>query len=193
MFSKEKTKKIVIVVLFLIAVIGLVGYGVYSVEYENGTFISETSIEVGAFNPQTVVGDTAQFLGDGGFVSITCPTVTDEEFVNCTGSMTIKNNGDGPIVVELIESDPDDEYSATGFSGSNESISVTADDPVFSWSSKVLAAKETAILNITIPVQIESDYNSNEEVAYNNSYSYEGTSETLSLTFKLRAYQYLGE
>ncbi len=193
MFNKEKTKKIVILVLFAIAVIGLVGYGVYSVEYESNTFVTEASVTVGAFDPQTIVGDTASFLGSGGLVTITCPTITDDGETICTGSMTVKNNGNGPIVVEILEPDEEDEYSAPRVVEDDSYYEAEVAYPTFSWNSKTLAPNETAILNISVSLQITSDYNSDSEVTYENGYPYESSSGSIDVNFRMRASQYVGE
>ena len=194
MFNTEKTKKVIIAVLFIVAVIGIVGYGVYSVEYETGTFVTEASITVGSFDPQTIVSDTASFLGDGGIASITCPPVTGDGTIICTGSMTIKNNGDGPIVVEVVEADEDDEYSKPKVSESSSDVFTgEASGIIYDWMTKTIGPKETVVLNISVPVQIVSNYNSAEQFEYSSEYPLEDKYETLEVTFSIRAYQYVGE
>ena len=193
-----KNKKKIILVLFLICVFGIAGYGVYSYYFVTGTFSNSTYVDIGSFDPRTVIDDdNDSFLGSGGEILINCPKLqTGNESIDCVGSITVRNDGSGPITVEVL-----DVTAGTGQSYSEggeepEESDIVASDPIFNWTTKTLAAGETAILNITVPTTVTLDYGSSDPVLYDGNFdppSEEENSGTvvgqMAITLKLKATQ----
>ena len=73
--KKQGKKKLLILALLLFAVVGIAGYGVYSYYWTQGNFkAASQDIEVLSFDPETTIDETTKFLGEGGAVTLTCPS-----------------------------------------------------------------------------------------------------------------------
>lgn len=200
-----KNKKKIILVLFLICVFGIAGYGVYSYYFVTGTFSNSTYVNIGSFDPRTVINeDTDSFLGSGGEILINCPNLqTGNETIDCVGSITVRNDGSGPINVEVLNvtAGTGESYSEGGEEGAEEpeepeESDIVASDPILNWSTKTLAAGETAVLNITVPTTVTLDYGSSDPVPYNGDFDPPSEEENngtvvgqMAITLKLKATQ----
>ena len=144
--KKNNKKKLLIIFLFLFALVGVVGYGVYSYYFTKGEVQSNSdSIEVLAFDPRinTTSGDS--FLGSGGSVELDCPDSTrGGETLTCTGTLTVTNNGGTDIYLSLDDISTD--VSTNGY------IEASAGDASFEWEDDTLAPGESTTLTISVPV-----------------------------------------
>ena len=119
--KKRNKKKMLIIALFLFAVVGIAGYGVYSYYWTEGDFSAGADrIYITSFNPRVYVSNGDSFLGDGGSVSLDCP---DPEYsgtgtgttITCTADLVVTNSGEVPFDLEVLnqngERDLEFEYS----------------------------------------------------------------------------------
>ena len=114
---KKNKKKTLVIALLLFALVGIAGYGVYSYYYTIGTVNTPTATSdsdenviniTGSFNPrvesssaESGVSGMDQFLGNGGSIPLTCPDkVGANETFTCTASVTVRNSGSTPIIVD---------------------------------------------------------------------------------------------
>lgn len=154
--KKRNKKKVLIIALFLFAVVGLAGYGAYSYYWTEGEFDARSQISVSSFDPEVNTTNGDSFLGNGGEVSLYCPSspTGSSSAVTCTADLEVKNNGWNPInvSVEEISSHIDIDSGIEGFEPS-------IDDPQYLWkwddnstseSSVILNGGETKTLHISV-------------------------------------------
>lgn len=193
MNNKKNMKKIIIVVLFLFTIIGLVGYGVYSYYYTTGTFTTSASVSIGVFDPQTIIDGNSDFLGAGGTLKLVCPPLETgtEESIDCTGSITVKNNGSGNISIEVYDASG---FGTVDYSSGNGPMSLDSENITtgFNWTTKTLTPNETAVLTATVSVPLEIVYGSDEPEEWageeTGEISSTGTAK-VDVSFKLKASQ----
>ena len=187
--KKQDKKKLLILVLFLFAVVGLAGYGAYSYFWTQGSFSGKSDdVQVASFDPQ--VEYNGDFLGDGGTVTLQCPeSTTGSGTVTCTGTLSVYNNGGTDITIAV-----NDGATASVSPINHDSATATAGTPEFNIDDNNLSSGEYGYVEISVPVTINSDFGSNEEVyrdsAYTNSdnYSYPDAIE-VTVNFSLTAAQ----
>ena len=168
----KNTKKALIMALLLFTFIGVVGYGVYSYYYTEGSVATPSAsgdenadnvIRItGSFNPTFTTGGSSgssgsggSFLAQGGTVTLDCPSITGGyETITCTASVTVHNEGSTEISVYY-----DDEYA----SASSEDVTVSAGSPSLSWgsssseySSTIISAGSNETLHISVDVNVGS-------------------------------------
>ena len=179
--SKEKNKKkTIILVLLLFAVVGIAGYGVYSYFWTEGSFdgYSSSTISVASFDPQVNV---AGFVGEGGTVTLTCPdSETGNETIECTGTVTVTNNGGSDITVSASHGVP------TVTPINHDSASATAGTPTFDWSSTTISSGYSSELTITVPVTITSDFGSSSSVETNQPYHIDDETKSAPDAFEVK-------
>ena len=155
--KKQSKKKLVFLALLLFAVIGTVGYGVYSYYWTEGNFANpsggyENEIVIDAdYDPEVITdGSTQSFLGNGGTLVLTCPERSSgKETINCTGTISVLNNGSSSINVEVLDIE--------GYASSDDSgISVEAGTPQFNWTTTTISSKDRTNLTVTVPVTINN-------------------------------------
>ena len=138
----KNKKKIFVLALLLFAAIGVIGYGVYSYYYTEATFENETASSedsdnviriTGSFNPITDASGpsgataTSSFLGNGGELSLECPETTGgHETINCTASLTVRNEGSTEIRVQYYDVSSD---------ASSSEATVSVDSTSLNWGS----------------------------------------------------------
>jgi len=178
--KKKDKKKIIVIALFLFAVLALGGYGAYSYYWTEGNFSGSTSVEVTAFDPETTIDNSSNFLGSGGTLHISCPdSTTGNEELTCTGSVEVTNNGGTPITVDVFDGSSS-EYEAYN-------LNVNPSSPSFNWTEATLSAGESKTLNISVPARVVSDYGSSSPVQTTSPY--EGGHVNVAVHMKLRATQ----
>ena len=185
--NKKDKKKLLILILLLFAVIGVTGYGAYSYFWTQGSFSGTSdSVSVASFDPETSVNG---FVGSGGSVTLTCPDSTmGNETVDCTGTVTVYNNGGTDITVSTSS------ISANTNDLSDDNVTATVGTPNFSWSNTTIAANNSENLTITVPVTLSSDFGSSESVSRSTPYNgdtYDGYDDAIEVTvdFNLKAAQ----
>ena len=94
MKNKKSNKRVFLIILLLFIMLGFAGYGVYSYFWTEGNYNGADTIRITPFNPETIIDSNSNFLGDGGDVILSCPNVTGNETITCTGEITVKNNAD---------------------------------------------------------------------------------------------------
>ena len=157
--KKQSKKKLVLLTLLLFAVIGTVGYGVYSYYWTQGNFDnsssgSENEIVIDAdYDPEVITNtssSTQSFLGNGGTLVLTCPERSGgKETINCTGTISVLNNGSSSIYVEVLDIE--------GYASSDDDgISVEAGTPQFNWTTTTISSKDRTNLTVTVPVTINN-------------------------------------
>ena len=179
--NKKERKKFLILVLLLICLIGITGYGAYSYFWTKGLFEGTDTISVAAFDPET---DVNGFIGNGGTVTLTCPNVEDGYgTVDCTGSVEVTNNGGTPIEVSISNAQVDvDHY------GEGDSATATAGDPTFGWTTTTIESNNSKTLSISVPVTVSSEFASDQGYE-RTSEEYDGESFEVTVTFDIKAKQ----
>lgn len=111
----------VALLLAVLALIGTIGYGVYSKFYTEGEFSGQTSINVSDFNPQidnSGNGDSFEYIGSAssdvsgdmecyqGNTKITYDNKADlDSDVTCYKRVSVKNDGDKTVKIEFSNYD----------------------------------------------------------------------------------------
>lgn len=161
--QKKDKKKLLVLALFLFAIVGFAGYGVYSYYFTQGSFDSDSdTIQVASFDPETVInGSSSEFLGNGGTVSLDCGGSSGyyhsngKETITCTGSVEVHNNGGTDIDVEYFE-------TSSGVNGSGMSLSADTSNLKFDWSNSYdssttrISAGSSDTLNISVDVVVDN-------------------------------------
>ena len=178
--NKQNKKKSLILVLLLFVLVGIAGYGVYSYFYTSGSYSASDDVSIAAFDPE-INGD---FLGNGGTLTLTCPSDEDGSgTVECTGSLTVSNNGDTAITVATSNASVHlDELS-------HDNVTATAGTPVFAWegNSTTIEAGNTKTLDVTVPVSLSSNFASGE--GYSRDSEYTGEAIGVTVSFQITATQ----
>ena len=185
--DKKDKKKLFVLILFLFAIIALAGYGVYSYFWTEGNFSGTSdTVQISSFDPQTSVNG---FVGSGGSVTLTCPsTANSGDTVNCTGEVSVYNNGDTGITVSTSDESAEvNESSYKDYEAGDSSENVTTGTPTFQWSNTTIAANSSENLTITVPVTISSAFTSDTAVEKSNAYK--GGSYEVEVYFNLKATQ----
>ena len=179
--KKNNKKKLLIIFLFLFALAGVVGYGVYSYYYTQGEVTSNSdSIEVLSFDPEIYIDGNTSFLGSGGSVELNCPSSTrGGETLTCTGEVTVYNNGDTAFNVEIEDASASESH--------NGYIETSVGDPEFSWDYTYLEEGDYATLSISVPVTISGGGASSEPVEVSDAVN--GGDVTVTANFKIKATQ----
>lgn len=196
-----KRNKKILLLLLIISLISVAGYGVYSYYSSLGAFSSNNYISLKVFDPEVgLVSNQKVFIGNSDEVNMNC--VKNENYIDsanysisnegirtdnnvhltCSASLTITNNGNSDILVE-VDSGSLDLYAYYGLHLDSNFNS--------SWLSKTLSPGETSELVVSSNVYVTSDYSSSEAV---NSYYAIYNEETYSkgyiyTSFKLTATQ----
>lgn len=179
--NKKERKKFLAIVLLLICVIGVTGYGAYSYFWTKGSFEGTETISVASFDPET---DVNGFIGNGGTVRLTCPNAENGYgTVNCTGSVQVTNNGGTPIEVTIS-----DGQSYVDHYGDSDSATATAGDPTFGWTTATIQSDNSKTLSISVPVTVSSEFAS-EQGYERTSEEYDGESFEVTVTFDIKAKQ----
>lgn len=182
METKESNnkKKLIILALLLFMIIGITGYGVYSYFYTSGNYSASKNVSVASFNPE-VDGD---FLGDGGTLSLSCPSSeTGSGTVECTGTLTVSNNGETDITVTtsnaVVNLDP----------LSEDNVTATAGTPSFEWDDddNTIYGGNSKVLTVTVPVYLSSDFADSD--GHSRDSEYEGEAIGVTVSFKITATQ----
>lgn len=175
MSNRGNKKKILVLVLLLVAAVGIAGYKAYSYYWAKGN-IEEYEHPVITLKRDFYPRVNGSYLSNGGSIDLTCPTSqVGETTVTCTGSLEISNDSTETVNFEVIESSA---------SSSNEKVTIVG-QPQFSWeSSTSVSAGEYNTLNVSVVVTngIGSEP---EEV----SDPVASDSSTVSVSFKLKATQ----
>ena len=185
--EKKDKKKVIILALLLFVISGVVGYGVYSYYWTEGSFSGiGSTIDVAAFDPQTTIDSDSDFLGHGGTLHMTCPDSTKgNESMSCTGSVLITNNGDTGVTIEVFDANS----GAYNLGPEDSTFSIETSDPSFSWTSTTISAGDSATLTITVPFTASSNYGSTEAVEVGEDAKDESSAIGITTEFKLRATQ----
>ena len=105
MERKNNKKRLAILILLLVALVGVTGYGVYSYYYTQGSFNTQEASDessdnviriTGEFNPIVDgTGDSSsgnEFLGRGGSIDLDCPDSSGgHERIKCTAKVSNGN------------------------------------------------------------------------------------------------------
>ncbi len=187
--EKKDRKKLLVLILLLFAVVGTVGYGVYSYYWTQGNYENETSAGSGddatiylngKFDPEI---ENGSFLSDGQTIELTCPESGGKGTVTCTGNVTIVNEGTTKISVETL--DGESSVSKDGY------IDVTAKTTSFTWTSETINAGSSETLYVSVDVDVDNGttngINSSEAEEVTNSVP--GGSFTVKTSFKIKATQ----
>ena len=146
---KEKKKKVLVLALLLLAIAGVAGYGVYSYFWTKGEFSASDNVQVATFDVSFSNGKSEGFISTPASINLSCPNVSGNESVTCTGSARITNNGGTSVVVEILNED--------GINESSNNMSGTVYDPEFDWTTATLAPGESKDLDVTVDVTINSN------------------------------------
>lgn len=158
---KKNKKKIFVLALLLFAAIGVVGYGVYSYYYTEGTIENESATSedsdnviriTGSFDPY-VSQDSGinTFLGDGGTIELSCPErVGVNETATCSTTLHVYNRGSRDIRVSYY-----DVYS----NATSSDASVSVDSTSMRWSGSnysdvTISPNSSSDLNIDVVVSV---------------------------------------
>ena len=187
--EKKDRKKLLVLVLLLFAVVGTVGYGVYSYYWTQGNYENETSSGSGddatiylngKFDPEI---ENGSFLSDGQTIELTCPESGGKGTVTCTGKVTIVNEGTTKISVETL--DGESSVSKDGY------IDVTAKETSFTWTSETINAGSSETLYVSVDVDVDNGTTNgiNSSEAEEVTDSVPGGSFTVKTSFKIKATQ----
>lgn len=178
--NKQSKRKLFIIVLLLFMVITVTGYGAYSYFYTTGNFGASGTISVASFDPEVDI--TSDFVGHGGSITLTCPeSSSGSGTVNCTGSLSVSNNGGTDITVAASNG------VATVSPITSDSATATAGTPTFAWSSTTITPGDSATLTITVPVTLSSEF-ADSDSHYRDS-AYEGEAIEVTVDFDITATQ----
>lgn len=184
--DKKDKKKLLVLALFLFAVVGLAGYGVYSYYWTQGSYDADSNtIEVASFDPETTISDSDRFLGEGGSVTLSCPSSSNgKETITCTGSLNVKNKGGTAITVDVLEA------SATEYSKQGD-FTTSVGDPRFNWTSTTISAGESETLTIEVSASVDNGTQNGLESSEEEyvSQPVPGGSFEVQVDFKLKATQ----
>ena len=158
--KKKDKKKMLVLALFIFAVVGLAGYGVYSYYWTQGSFDSNSNtIKVTSFNPETYIDGNFDFLGNGGTVTLSCGNTSSyyysngHETVTCTGGVSVTNNGGTDITLEV-------EDTNASLNGGSEIASISSTslkwDSSDSSVSNLISSSNSDYLNITVEVEVDN-------------------------------------
>lgn len=181
----KNKKKMLLALLIVFALVGIVGYGVYSYYWTRGTVTGSSSVNIHSFNPQIYANEGWKFLGEGGTIYLSCPDgavlgSNEDDYVDCTAELQIENEGSTAVTLEV--EDAEGSVRKDYWEGTVE--------PVFSWTTKTIDANSSTTLVITARVRIdrEAQYGS-ENVDGDAVYvtSAVGGYSAPSVTFKLKA------
>ena len=163
---KNNKKKLFILALLLFTAFGVVGYGVYSYYYTEGTVDTESASSedsdnviriTGSFNPTTnTSGESGSsgssgsggFLGNGGTLYLECPeTTSGHETITCSTTVSVYNEGSTGIYVNYYDASSD---------ASSSDATVSAESPRLEWSgdsssSSTYIGSPFTVSNQTIP------------------------------------------
>ena len=201
---KKNKKKILVLALLLFTFVGVIGYGVYSYYYTEGTVdtvsasdeSSDNVIRItGSFNPtvesyassgSSGSGSSGGFLGSGGTVYLDCPETTGgHETITCSATMTVRNEGSTGIYVYYY-----DTYSYA----SSSDATVDADSPDLYWSGEgssetYISSGSSATLNISVDVNVGSTSSISDSEAQLVTEPISSGSLSASVSFRLHASQ----
>lgn len=188
--KKNNKKKLLIIFLFLFALAGAVGYGVYSYYYTRGNMKTNTdTIYISSFNPTTYNGT---FLGDGGeggnIAELNCPVeyAGGNDEVICVATTTVHNDGDTSFTLDVSDITVQDELSDRVAGDVNYTIGT----PTYSWEKTTVSSSESSELTISVPVT----FNNGEGSSDSSSAEYvsspvAGGALELSVSYKITATQ----
>ena len=160
--KKGNNKKFLATFLLLFAIAGVIGYGAYSYYWTDGSVTSGTQhIEVSSFNPTFYVDGSHEFINSTqGSISLSCPsTSSGSEQVECTGSISVYNQGDSDITVEI-----DSSNSGVSTYGSSSSLNASITDVDYDWSSTTISPGSSETLYVTVYVDIDNGLGSSASV-----------------------------
>jgi len=179
----SKKRKVFIIVLILLAVAVVTGYGVYSYYTTEGVFgangntnpDSDNVVHLNVtFNPN--IDHSAEYtIGYGGDVELTCTEPDSNKEITCSGSTRICNDGTSSIYVEVLEPSS----YATDYVSDNYT-------PTFDWTSSSISAGSCRTLSVSATSTIEDGTVSQEE-EYVTEPVY--ITPKMGVYFKLRATQ----
>ena len=158
---KKNKKKLLVMALLLFTFFGVVGYGVYSYYYTEGTIntnpasdaSSDNVIQItGSFNPY-VSQDSGitTFLGNGGTIELSCPERAGmNETITCSASVHVYNGGSRTVRVS---------YYDTYANATSSDAEVSAGSPRLRWSGSnnsytTISANSSEELYIDVDVEV---------------------------------------
>ena len=178
--NKSDKKKLFILILLLFVVIGVSGYGAYSYFYTSGSFSGSDTVDIASFDPQ--VDYSGDFLGHGGTMQLTCPdSELGNETVNCTGTLSVYNNGGTDITVSTSNESADVDPLTS------DVVTATAGTPSFSWSNTTITSGSSETLTVTVPVSLSGCFGSSSSCE--RTEPYDGEAISVSVSFIIRAEQ----
>ena len=159
----KNKKKALIMVLLLFTFFGVVGYGVYSYYYTEGTITTPSASDensnnviriTGSFNPYVDQSSgISTFLGNGGTVDLSCPSkVGVNETITCTAQLEVRNYGSTPIRVS---------YDNVYGNATSSDVDVATGSASLDWANSnnsytILPAGSSEYLDIELDVYVGS-------------------------------------
>ena len=188
----KNKKKFLALFIFLFALAGVIGYGVYSYYWTDGTVTSNTEqITISSFNPTfSIDGDHKFIHSENGQITLSCPsTSTGSELVQCTGTVDVYNDGDTYITLSVDTSDS--EITSYSQYSSSKGISHSVSSVDYYWSDSTLAPGSSATLTITAYVDIDNgtNYGSGGSEAEYVTSAVEGANIDVTASLKIVATQ----
>ena len=188
----KNKKKFLALFIFLFALAGVIGYGVYSYYWTDGTVSSNTEqITLSSFNPTFSIDGNHQFIhSENGQITLSCPsTSTGSELVECTGTVDVYNDGDTYITLSVDTSDS--EITTYSQYSSSKGISHSVSSVDYYWDDSTLAPGESARLTITAYVDIDNgtNYGSGGSEAEYVTSAVEGANIDVTASLKIVATQ----
>ena len=162
MKEKKIKKKLLFIGLFIFAIVGIAGYGVYSYYWAEGNVtVNSPSIVINKFNPSTNYQSEDIFIGDGiesyDVVDYLCENIDYKgKKYHCTTDIAISNLGDKTVVVEVTDLRLVKEYDDYN----NATIkNLTSSDSI------ELAPGETSSVSVSGDIVFEDNYDQEHEVS----------------------------
>lgn len=178
-------KKNLLVVLMMILLLGF-SYGAYSYYSTTGSISGEDAIDdiylfYPSFSELDEDDNLIELVGNEAKISLYCgDSETGSGTVYCSASLIVENKGLTDILVDVSDSSASSYYETY--------LTLNPGSVNYSWTSKVISPNEFETLDISIPVDVASDYASDDGFELYAPFD-RGAFGNVVLSFKVKATQ----